>query len=215
MVVNQNAVRRPRGRPQARSDEDTLRLVIEAATVEFPANGYAATTMGAVAQRAGVSTRTLYRLVPAKQDLFGMVVTDRIGRFILAIDDEELRALDLAQSLERILIAYGQLTLNADTIAITRLVIGECDRFPEIGASFYERAIVRVSAAIVAWLERQAERGLIRVDDPRAASDMLRGMMIQEPQRAVMLGQRTAPGTEEIATRAKACARLFLTGCQV
>jgi hypothetical protein len=66
-------------------------------------------------------------------------------------------------------------------------VIGECDRFPEIGASFYERAIVRVSAAVAAWLSRQCERGVIRVDDPRVASDMLRGMMIQEPRRAVML----------------------------
>jgi AcrR family transcriptional regulator len=214
MLQIPNTVRRPRGRPQIRSDEDTLRLVIEAASLEFPANGYAATGMGAVAQRAGISTKTLYRLVPAKQDLFGMVVTNRIGRFILAIDDEALRFLDLEESLERILIAYGELTLDAATIAIFRLVIAECDHFPEIAAAFYERAIVRTNAAIVAWLRQQCERGLIRLDEPETASGILRGMMVQEPQREVMLGQREAPSADEIAARARACARLFLNGCQ-
>jgi AcrR family transcriptional regulator len=204
-----------RSKFRARSDEDTLRLVIEAAAQEFPANGYAATSMGAVAQRAGVSTKTLYRLIPAKQDLFGLVVTDRIGRFMLAIDDEAMRALDLTEALERILIAYGKLTLAEETIALTRLVIGEGDRFPEIAASFYERAIVRTNVAIVAWLRRQCELGLIRLDDPEAASGMLRGMMIQEPQRAAMLGQRPAPGGDEIGARARACAWLFLCGCRV
>lgn len=215
MVQIQNAVRRPRGRPQVRSDEDTIRLVIDAAVQEFPANGYAATSMGAVAQRAGISTKTLYRLIPAKQDLFGLVVTDRIGLFMLAIDDEALGALDLTEALERILIAYGRLTLTEETIQLFRLVIGECDRFPEIATSFYERAIVRTNAAIAAWLERQCARGLIRLDDPQAASGMLRGMMIQEPQRAAMLGQRPAPSAEEIAERAKSCAQLFLNGCRI
>src|SRR5260370_23295904 len=121
MIQIQSAVRRPRGRPQVRSDADTLRLVIEAAAQEFPANGYAATSMGTVAQRAGISTKTLYRLIPAKQDLFGLVVTDRIGRFMLAIDDEALGALDLTEALERILIAFGMLTLSKESIALYRL----------------------------------------------------------------------------------------------
>lgn len=213
MIEIQNTVRRGRGRPQIRSDEDTLHLVIEAAAQEFQANGYAGTGMGAVAIRAGVSTKTMYRLIPTKADLFGMVVTDRIGRFMLAFDDEALDALDLAEALERILIAYGQLTLSAETIALNRLVIGECDRFPEIATSFYERAIVRTNRAIVDWLERQCARRLIKLDDLQDASGMLRGMMILEPQRAVMLGQRAAPSADEIAARARACARLFLSGC--
>jgi hypothetical protein len=44
---------------------------------------------------------------------------------------------------------------------------------------------------------------------------MLRGMMIMDPQRAVMLGQRAAPGRDEIVARAKQCMQLFLRGCLV
>jgi AcrR family transcriptional regulator len=210
----QNGVSRPRGRPPIRSDDETRRLIIEAAGQEFRQNGYAATCMNAVAQRAAISTKTLYRLIPTKAELFANVVSDRIGRFILAIDDEVLDALDLSAALEHILIAYGTLALDPEPIAINRLVIGESERFPEIAATFYKAAIARTNRAIESWLRRQCERGSLRLDDPEVASGMLRGMMVMEPQRAVMLGQRAAPDAAEIARRARFAAHMFLNGCR-
>ena len=213
MVEIQPSVKRPRGRPQIRCDEDTRQLIVEAAAKEFQAKGYAATCIGDVAQRAGVSTRTLYRLIPTKAALFRAVVADRIGGFMLAIDERVLGTLGLEAALERILTEFARLTLSEETIAINRLVIGECERFPEIAAAFYEAAIQRVSDAIAEWLRRQGEQGLIKLGDPQTAAGILRGMMIMDPQRAAMLGQRSAPGLDEIAQRAKICARLFLEGC--
>ena len=214
MVQIQQSVKRCRGRPQIRCDEDTKQLIVEAAAKEFQAKGYAATCIGDVAQRAGVSTRTLYRLVPTKASLFRAVVTDSIDGFMLAIDEQVLATLTLEAALERILDEFGRLTLSEKTIAINRLVIGECERFPEIAAAFYETAIQRISDAIAKWLARQCERGFIKLDDPHTAAGLLRGMMILDPQRAAMLGQRSAPGPDEIAQRAKICARLFLEGCR-
>ena len=57
MVQIQQSVKRPRGRPQIRCDDDTRQLIVEAAAKEFQAKGYAATCIGDVAQRAGVSTQ--------------------------------------------------------------------------------------------------------------------------------------------------------------
>ena len=213
MRQNTQELRRGRGRPQIRSDEETLRLIIEAARQEFPAKGYAGASMGTVAQMAGVSTKTLYRLVPTKADLFRMIVSDRIGSFMLAIDEEVLGGLDLVAALERILIAFGSLTLNEEVIGINRLVLGEGDRFPEIASTFYQGAMLRTSYAISGWLERQCAHGLITLEDPVLAAEMLRGMMIMDPQRAAMLGQRPVPGPEEIAWRARNCAEVFLKGC--
>jgi AcrR family transcriptional regulator len=214
MVQIQQSVKRPRGRPQIRCDEETRQLIIESASKEFQAKGYAATCICDVAQRAGVSTRTLYRLFPAKAALFRAVVAHRIGGFVLAIDPQALGGLDLEAALKRILAEFGALTLNEEVIAINRLVIGECERFPEIAAAFHEAAILRVTGAIAGWLRRQCERGVIKLDDPQAAAGMLRGMMIMDPQRAVMLGQQSAPSQSEIAARAKVCAQLFLNGCR-
>ena len=168
--------------------------------------------------RGGVSdirTMSCHRLIPAKADLFKSVVSERIGRFMLEIDADALDALPLTEALERMLIAYGTLTLSADTIAMLRLVLGERDRFPEIAATFFEVAVRRTSDAMAGWLRKQCERGLIKLQDAHAAAGMLRGMMIMEPQRAVMLGQQATPDPEEIAARAKYCARLFLDGCRI
>lgn len=95
------------------------------------------------------------------------------------------------------------------------MVLRECDRFPEVAATFYEVAVQRTNQIMADWLCRQCERGLIHLEDPQTAAQMLRGMMIMDPQRAVMLGQRAPPGQAEIAARAKQCARLFLNGCLV
>ena len=214
MVQNAEEPRRSRGRPQVRPDCDTRHLVIEAARQEFLANGYEAASMAAVAQRAGVSTRTLYRLIPTKAELFGNVISERIGQFLLEIDAEALDAFPLEEALERMLTAYGLLTLEAGTIVLQRLVLAEAHRFPELAADFYEVAIRGTTAAMTTWLERQCARGGIAVDNPRQAVGMLRGMMIMEPQRSAMLGREKAPDQAAIVARAKACARLFLEGCR-
>jgi hypothetical protein len=133
---------------------------------------------------------------------------------MLAIDEQVLGTLGLEAALERILAEFGRLTLSEETIAINRLVIGECERFPEIAAAFYEAAILRVSDAMANWLGQQRERGLVKLDDPQTAAGLLRGMMIMDPQRAAMLGRRSAPSPDEIALRAKICAHLFLDGCR-
>lgn len=214
MVQNAEEPRRSRGRPQVRPDCDTLRVVIDAARQEFLTNGYEPASMAAVAQRAGVSTRTLYRLVPTKAELFRDVITERIGQFLLAIDADALDAFPLEEALERMLTAYGMLTLDAGTVILQRLVLAELHRFPKLADDFYKVAVLGTSAAMAAWLKRQCTRGLIALDDPLQAVGMLRGMMIMEPQRSAMLGQTTSPDEAMIAARAKFCARLFLEGCR-
>src|SRR6516162_1685028 len=215
MIEIAEQTRRRRGRPQIRCDEDTRQLLIEAARHEFQANGYAGTCINDVAQRAGVSTKTMYRLIPNKGDLLERVFSVVIERFMIDFDAAALDALPLSEAIERMLIAYGSLTLSEEAIAMNRLVIRECRQFPEVAAAFYEAAILRTTKVMADWLHRQCEHGLITLEDPHVAAEMLRGMMVMDPQRAVMLGQRSAPGREEIAARAKQCTWLFLRGCSV
>ncbi len=220
MVENSAAEKRQsekrlRGRPQVRPDDETRHLIIEAAALEFQAKGYAGSGMNAVAQGSGVSTKTLYRLFPTKADLFTSVIADRIGLFMLEIEDDVVGPLDLEPALRRILVAFGNLTLSAEVIAINRLVIGECGRFPEIATAFYKTAILQTQGALEAWIGKQCQRGLIKLENPAIAVGMLRGMMAMEPQRSAMMGQRGPADAAEIAERARLCARLFLNGCRV
>ncbi|MFA1621334.1 TetR/AcrR family transcriptional regulator [Rhizobium mongolense] len=213
MQQNAQAEKRSRGRPQVRSDEETRSVIIDAANDQFKKAGYASASISTIAQTAGVSTKTLYRLFPAKADLFSDVISTKISRYFLGLDSQSLSGLSLQEGLERLLAAYGRLTLSSETIIITRLVLSESDRFPEIASVFYEQAIKRTSKAMEDWLTRQVELKAVRLDDVPLATGMLRGMMAMEPQRAVMLGQVSDISDDEIIARARTCAHLFVDGC--
>src|ERR1700722_17467317 len=96
------AVSRPRGRPPTRRAAETRHVIARGARHEFTPHGSAGACIADVARRAGVSKKTLYRLVPAKADLFKTSVTDRIARFKLAVD-EETSGRNFANALERLL----------------------------------------------------------------------------------------------------------------
>jgi len=214
MLESSQETKRPRGRPQVREDGETRRLIVAAAREEFHTSGYAGASMARVAQRVGISTRTLYRLIPTKADLFRGVVSDRISRFMIEIDEEALDRLPIDQALEHMLVAYGKLSLDEEVVSTLRLVLAECGTFPEIASSFAELALRRTRETMEAWLKRECDRGRLVLEDPPAAVGMLRGMMAMEPQRALMLGLRGAPDRAEIARLARDCARLFLDGCR-
>lgn len=100
MVEIQLIEKRSRGRPQIRCDDDTKSLIIEAADIQFRENGYAATSINVIAQTVGVSTKTLYRLFPAKEDLLSSIISDRINRFFLALDQSTLATMGIGAVLQ-------------------------------------------------------------------------------------------------------------------
>jgi AcrR family transcriptional regulator len=213
MLQRNKTVKRGRGRPQARPDEVTRHLIHEAARQEFLSSGYAATCMEQVAARAKVSTKTLYRLVPTKSALFEEMVTARLDEFFAGIAADAVDSPDLASALETMLVDCAGLTLDEEVLGLHRLVIAESERFPELAQTFYRKGVQRVPIAITEWLDAQCKRGLLRLEDPKAAAGMLLGMMISEPQRAAILGQGKPLSAKAVRERAHACAQLFLRGC--
>ncbi len=212
MRAGEDGEKRPRGRPQARPDAETRHLIAEAALREFLTRGYSAAGMDDVAKGAGVSKRTLYRLVPTKADLFRTVVADRMDQFLLAADADALGASDLPTALERIMTEVGLLAMSRETAAIQKLVIAESERFPDLAASFHTDAVMPIHGLLSGFLRTQCDRGLLDLQDPGSAAGMLRGMMV-EPLRSVMMGWAPPPSSAEVAARARACVALFLNGC--
>lgn len=205
--------RRGRGRPQARPDDETRVVILEAARQEFAASGYAATSMEGVARRAGVSTRTLYRLIPNKAALFEGMITDRIDGFVSRVRLRACDGSDIEAALREALIVCGELILDGTVIETQRMILGESEQFPEIAELFYNKAIKRTESTLANWLKAQAERGLISIDNATDAAGMLLGMLAFQPQRAVMFGHAPAPGRKELERRAQAVVKLFLHGC--
>jgi AcrR family transcriptional regulator len=205
--------RRGRGRPQARSDEETRAIIFDTARREFAASGYAATNMESVARAAGISTKTLYRLVPNKAALFEAMITERIDRFASVVRLRACEGRDIEAALRDALMVCGELILDPDVIALQRMILSDSDKFPDIAETFFYKAITPTQHTLASWLRTQHKRGLLVVDDADAAAGMLLGMLAMQPQRAVMFGHAPAPAREQLEQRVAACAKLFLQGC--
>jgi AcrR family transcriptional regulator len=213
--IDTNQDRRCRGRPQVRPDDETRALIYETARREFAAHGYAATSMETVARGAGVSTKTLYRLIPTKAALFEGMVSNRLERFLFAVNLHAADHTDIEEALRAALMACADLALDAEVIALQRMVLQEAGKFSDIAATFYANAIQRTAAALAEWLKAQQARGLILLDDADEAAGMLLGMVSSAPRRAAMFGNLPLPSRAQIAARVQSCAALFLRGCQV
>lgn len=205
--------RRCRGRPQVRPDDETRAVIYEAARHAFAAEGYAATNMETVARRAGVSTKTLYRLIPNKAALFEGMVSERLDRFLSAVNLHAADG-DIEQALYEALMACADLALDKDVVALQRIVLQETGKFPDIAITFYNNGLQRTAAALADWLRVQVKRGLIDLGDVDEAAGMLLGMLASAPQRAAIFGGRPLPSRSQIEARAWTCAALFLRGCK-
>jgi AcrR family transcriptional regulator len=214
------ADRRCRGRPQLRADDETRHLIFEAARHEFAANGYAATSMESVARRAGVSTKTLYRLIPNKAAVFEGMMIDRLQRFAVEVSLHPADDSDLEQALVQALMVCADLALDEEVIALQRMVLQESGKSSDNlkssdnARTFYTRAIQRTGAALADWLRIEQQRGRIALDDVDEAAGMLLGMVASAPRRAALFGGVPLPSRPEIEARVRRCAALFLRGCQ-
>jgi AcrR family transcriptional regulator len=206
--------RRDRGRPQLRPDDETRQIIYEAARHEFAAGGFAATSTETVARRAGVSTKTLYRLVPNKAALFEGMVSDRLDKFLSDFSMQVSEDADIETGLNTALLAYTDLALARDVVALQRIILQESGQFPDLAAAFYKNGLARTAAALANWLRLQVRRGLIDIDDAGEAAGMLIGMVASAPQRAAIYGGQKLPSSAQIKARVRRCVTLFLRGCE-
>jgi AcrR family transcriptional regulator len=204
--------RRCRGRPQLRPDDETRQIIYDAARHEFAANGYAATSTEMVARRAGISTKTLYRLIPNKAALFEAMVSDRLDRLLLDVNLQAADDVDFETALTSVLLGCANLSLDKEVVALQRTVLQEANQFSDLAATFYRNGIARLIVALGDWLRGQVKRGKIKLDNPDETAGILIGMIASAPQRAAIYGGVPLPSPSEIERRVKTCASLFLRG---
>ena len=204
--------RRCRGRPQLRPDDETRQIIYDAARHEFAANGYAATSTETVARRAGISTKTLYRLIPNKAALFEAMVSDRLDRLLLDVNLQAVEDVDFETALTSVLLGCANLSLDNEVVALQRTVLQEANQFSDLAATFYRNGIARLIVALGDWLRGQIKRGRIKLDNPDETAGILIGMIASAPQRAAIYGGVPLPSPSEIERRVKTCASLFLRG---
>ena len=187
---------------------------MDAATALFLRDGYRGTSMDEIAAQARVSKQTVYKHFADKQSLFTAIVTaavDAAGDPVI----EAAAALAGSDDVERDLreLARGLLrqVMQLRLMQLRRLVIGEANRFPELGRAFYERGAGRSTPALAAAFERLTARGLLRAHEPELAAAHFNWLVMAAPiSRAMLLGDDAIPTAAELDRHADGGVRAFL-----
>jgi len=155
--------------------------IIAAAAKVFDANGYAATTMDAVAAEAKVAKGSLYNYFPSKHDLFVQVFTSALGEDEDAIEELLRRPVSAAEKLTQYLDYWysrlGHYKRVGGLILEFWANAARDDREGEIAGIFqqmYSRWHGRISAIIEEGVSRGEFRGDLNV--PAAAISVMASM---------------------------------------
>jgi TetR/AcrR family transcriptional regulator, mexJK operon transcriptional repressor len=168
---------------------------VEIAAEEFLTRGYGAASLSRIVQQARISKTTLYSRYPSKEALFREVVRQLP---VIARPSDALpqisSAVDLEKGLENFAYKMINAAFQARPLLVTRLVLSESARFPELAHMASEntgRGIDRI-ANFIAQCARQ--RGL-ETEDVRSIAEayihMLRGWYFDQ----IMTG-RVVPDQE-------------------
>lgn len=202
------------GRPSREAAEALGGRILDVATELFLAHGYGATSIEAVARRAGISKRTFYHRFADKPALFAAVLHRVIVRLRPPANVPLVEGPDLVQILERLAGMILRAALSPQAIALHRLIVGESGRFPKLAAVVAaEGGIAEVVQFIAGLLEREARAGRFVLDDPAFAAEQFLYMVMAIPQRrAAVLG---APIPQsQLDAWARKVVKLFLNGCR-
>lgn len=169
-------------RPESRS-ERKRREILEAARALFADNGFAATSVDMVVERAGVSKPTVYGHFKSKDDLFAAAVQAQAEDF--TTHTCEVAALPAPEGMRAIGRMYLDMVTGAEALAMHRAVIAEGHNFPDLAEAFFEAGPARVRGMTECYLRDLDARGALSVPDPRLAAEMFLGMLRVAFYRAV------------------------------
>lgn len=177
---------------------DRRDAILGVARLHFLENGYAATTMSAIAGRLGGSKGTLWNYFPNKEELFTAMLQHATDAYHAGM----MQILDSQGELEPTLRRFATNLLNAvtspDAIALHRLVMTEAGRCPNMGAIFFELAPKNTRALLAHFLDRAMQQGQLRSADPTLAARTLITLTLSGCHQQILWGQMSAAAPEQM-----------------
>jgi AcrR family transcriptional regulator len=188
--------------------------ILAAAEATFLKKGFLGSNMDEIAAMADVSKQTIYAHFKTKEALFVEVVEAMTGGGAAA-HAERVSEPGAGRSAEEYFFEFAtqllDVVLTPRLMRLRRLVIGEADRFPELGKSLYrkgpESSIRRLTEAIEFFMAR----GELAASDARVAASCFNWLVMGGPTSAAMLlGDAKISGQKERRRHATECVRIFL-----
>jgi AcrR family transcriptional regulator len=138
--------------------------ILEAAFTEFARNGYAATTLDQIAERAGVTKGTIYVYFESKEHLFISMVRELTKATFGTVQDMFARpdgaTADLLREAFRYI--YQHIVEDRRRREVARMLIAEAPRFPTLADRYREEIHGPCLELLNQVIQRGIDRGEIR-----------------------------------------------------
>lgn len=166
--------------------------VLSGAREVFLRDGFDGASVDDIARAAGVSKATLYSYFPDKRLLFLEVAKAECRRAAdeaeALIDDDAPVAAVLRLAGERI-VAFAQSEFGQ---RMFRMCVAESDRFPALGAAFYESGPKLIRERLSVFMSKAVARGEVRIDDLDLAADQFAQLCKADLHDRVIFGHGAA-----------------------
>ena len=204
----------PRPKPRrvyVRKDD----IVLEAAEKCFVELGYASTSMDAVAERAGVSKRTVYSNFRNKESLFAAVVRKGCAEVL----PHALEGVDLhTDDPEEVLTAFAENFLSdiysKPRVQMYQTVVAASRRFPKVGQMMFESSVGQSQKIFDRFLRAQMAAGNLVFPDVDLAASQFVALLKTDLHVRLLFSQPVKLSKRDITNTARACVQLFLNGAR-
>ncbi len=156
------------GRPK---DQAKRQAILDAAKALFVRNGYASTSMDAVAAEAGVSKLTVYSHFNDKETLFTSAVVARCEEQMPELFIQLNRDLPAKALLLNVARGFQVLINSPESIELHRLMVTLGTQDPKLSQIFFEAGPQRILQETERLLRRLEQSGQLKFDSPRTAAE--------------------------------------------
>jgi AcrR family transcriptional regulator len=188
---------RPTRAQAALRDERLLKV----ATESFIAQGYAATSLEAIARRARVALRTIYQQYGGKDKIFAAVVSrqlTQVSSFSCELDSGP----HIEASLNRLARELVGTCTTPEAVALQRLMSAESVRFPELMLALTVEGHGKLLATVAGFLAEAHKRQLIRVDNKHFAAKLFLELTVGWSLMLCTVGDRSSvPSAKELRAK--------------
>jgi AcrR family transcriptional regulator len=184
--------------------------ILEIAREVFLREGYASTSMATIAAKVGGSKGTLYNYFPSKEALFAAVVREACAKQQAEIWTMDLETDDVAETMITLGRRVLKLMLSEEVLAIHRMVVAECTRFPEIGEALYDSGPQQGKKPLIRYITRCIDKGLLKGDDPERMAFQAGELAMAGLYRRRLWNVGPAPTEAEMEANVQAAVKVFM-----
>lgn len=153
--------------------DDRRNAILDVAHRSFLENGYAATSMSAIATKLGGSKTTLYHYFPSKDALFIAVAREECAKFMDRLYSNHDYSGDTRTILEDFCTRFMGETFQPDAVEFLRMVVAQSPQFPELGRAFFRECIEQGVVHAEKFIGRMMADGRLKAEDPRRCARFL------------------------------------------